>query len=280
MVANFGKLLFLVVNAACKAEDEAHLRAGLSNTCVIEPPPQPRRCSRCRGRRAESVLAKLCAEAPADALHGRRSAPCRRHRLLRLAPPAIPARTVFEISVPAETRRAIGQNPAGEQRRAADRARGPATACGWRPGFASTATTIDTSTTPVEGRAGMVHSKEPPQGWRPRRRISRRRTGFSASSNGGAPRRRVGLRPEGPRPPCGRGAPLFADASSSEQIGAVTSGRIWAEPERAGGDGLSADAAPPRSAPPCSPNCAASACRCGSRPCPWLPIPTNAKESS
>ena len=30
MVANFGSRLFLVVNAACKAEDEAHLRAHLS----------------------------------------------------------------------------------------------------------------------------------------------------------------------------------------------------------------------------------------------------------
>jgi aminomethyltransferase len=39
----------------------------------------------------------------------------------------------------------------------------------------------------------------------------------------GAPRRRVGLRPEG-RAPVREGAPLFADAASSEQIGAVTSG--------------------------------------------------------
>ena len=31
MVANFGDHLFLVVNAACKAEDEAHLRAHLSD---------------------------------------------------------------------------------------------------------------------------------------------------------------------------------------------------------------------------------------------------------
>src|SRR3979411_3254451 len=37
MVANFGSHLFLVVNAACKAEDEAHLRARLSDACVIEP---------------------------------------------------------------------------------------------------------------------------------------------------------------------------------------------------------------------------------------------------
>src|SRR5712691_6679117 len=37
MVANFGSHLFLVVNAACKAEDEAHLRASLQDACVIEP---------------------------------------------------------------------------------------------------------------------------------------------------------------------------------------------------------------------------------------------------
>ena len=39
MVANFGDHLFLVVNAACKAEDEAHLRAHLSDDCIIEPLP-------------------------------------------------------------------------------------------------------------------------------------------------------------------------------------------------------------------------------------------------
>src|SRR5450432_3064950 len=37
MVANFGNHLFLVVNAACKADDEAHLRAALSDACTIEP---------------------------------------------------------------------------------------------------------------------------------------------------------------------------------------------------------------------------------------------------
>src|SRR5450631_4791937 len=36
MVANFGSHLFLVVNATCKQADEAHLRAHLSDVCVIE----------------------------------------------------------------------------------------------------------------------------------------------------------------------------------------------------------------------------------------------------
>src|SRR4030088_2183430 len=39
MVANFGSHLFLVVNAACKAGDEAHLRTQLGDACTIEPLP-------------------------------------------------------------------------------------------------------------------------------------------------------------------------------------------------------------------------------------------------
>src|ERR1700722_6433298 len=59
MVANFGDHLFLVVNAACKAEDEAHLRAQLSDACVIESRPD-RALIALQGPRAESVLTKLC----------------------------------------------------------------------------------------------------------------------------------------------------------------------------------------------------------------------------
>ncbi len=64
MVANFGDHLFLVVNAACKAEDEAHLRSRLSDVCVIEPLPD-RALIALQGPKAESVLAKLCADAAA-----------------------------------------------------------------------------------------------------------------------------------------------------------------------------------------------------------------------
>src|ERR1700735_1670350 len=64
MVANFGDHLFLVVNAACKAEDESHLRTHLSDACVIEPLPD-RALIALQGPKAESVLAKLCADAPA-----------------------------------------------------------------------------------------------------------------------------------------------------------------------------------------------------------------------
>jgi aminomethyltransferase len=63
MVANFGSHLFLVVNAACKALDEAHLRANLSDACVIEP-LSDRALIALQGPKAESVLAKLFADAP------------------------------------------------------------------------------------------------------------------------------------------------------------------------------------------------------------------------
>ena len=64
MVANFGEHLFVVVNAACKAEDEAHLRANLSDVCVVEPLAD-RALIALQGPKACSVLAKFCAQAPA-----------------------------------------------------------------------------------------------------------------------------------------------------------------------------------------------------------------------
>src|SRR6202011_5237641 len=62
--ANFGSPLFLVFNAACKAADEAHLRASLSDTCVIEPLAD-RALIALQGPKAESVLTGLCADASA-----------------------------------------------------------------------------------------------------------------------------------------------------------------------------------------------------------------------
>src|SRR5262249_17187711 len=62
MVANFGDHLFLVVNAACKAGDEAHLKAHLSDTCTIEPLVD-RALIALQGPMAETVLATFCAQA-------------------------------------------------------------------------------------------------------------------------------------------------------------------------------------------------------------------------
>src|ERR1700687_2589980 len=62
MVANFSSHLFLVVHAACKGMDEAHLRVSLSDICVIEPLAD-RALIALQGPKAESVLAKLCPDA-------------------------------------------------------------------------------------------------------------------------------------------------------------------------------------------------------------------------
>ena len=81
---------------------------------------------------------------------------------------------------------------------------------------------VDATTTPVEAALEWSIQKS-------RRNGGARAGGFPGSEkilsqlDQGAPRRRVGLKPEG-RAPVREGAPLFADASSNEQIGAVTSG--------------------------------------------------------
>src|SRR4029078_3464918 len=59
MVANFGDHLFLVVNAACKAEYEAHLRAQLSEDCVVDSLAD-RALIALQGPKAEAALAKYC----------------------------------------------------------------------------------------------------------------------------------------------------------------------------------------------------------------------------
>ncbi|OZY58522.1 glycine cleavage system protein T [Pseudomonas lundensis] len=63
MVANLGNdELFLVVNAACKAQDLAHLRQHLGDRCKIEPPFESRALLALQGPEAVTVLARLAPE--------------------------------------------------------------------------------------------------------------------------------------------------------------------------------------------------------------------------
>jgi aminomethyltransferase len=219
MVANFGSHLFLVVNAACKAEDEAHLRAQLADVCVIES-LAGRALLALQGPKAESVLAKLCAEAPA--MRFMDAAP---HRVAGIdcfvSRSGYTGEDGFEISVPAEQAEALAKSllangdvlPIGLGARDSLRL---------EAGLCLYGHDIDTATTPVEGALEWSVQKS-------RRRGGARAGGFPgaevilAQFEKGAARRRVGLRPEG-RAPVREGAGLFADAASSEQIGAVTSG--------------------------------------------------------
>jgi aminomethyltransferase len=219
MVANFGKHLFLVVNAACKAEDEAHLRANLSDDCVIEPLPD-RALIALQGPKAEALLAKFCAEAPA--MRFMDSGPRRVAGFdCFVSRSGYTGEDGFEISVPADNAEALATAllASGEVLPIGLGARG---SLRLEAGLCLYGHDIDTTTTPAEGALEWSIQKS-------RRNGGARAGGFAGADKilgqleNGAPRRRVGLRPEG-RAPVREGAPLFASETSSEPIGAVTSG--------------------------------------------------------
>ena len=219
MVANFGSHLFLVVNSACKAEDEAHLRAHLSDTCDVQPLVD-RALIALQGPKAESALGKLCADAAAM-----RFMDAGPHRVNNIdcfvSRSGYTGEDGFEISVPAQHAESLAKSlladadvlPIGLGARDSLRL---------EAGLCLYGHDIDASTTPVEGALEWSIQKS-------RRKGGARAGGFAgaekilAQFEAGAPRRRVGLKPEG-RAPVREGAALFADAASTEQIGTVTSG--------------------------------------------------------
>ena len=219
MVANFGSHLFLVVNAACKAEDEAHLRAHLSEACVIEPLPD-RALIALQGPKAEQALARLCADAAAM-------------RFMDAGPRVVDGidcfvsrsgytgEDGFEISVPAAQAERLAGTLLGDSA-VLPIGLGARDSLRLEAGLCLYGHDIDTATTPVEGALEWSIQKS-------RRHGGARAGGFPGADlvlsqlESGAPRRRVGLRPEG-RAPVREGAPLFSDQTSTEQIGIVTSG--------------------------------------------------------
>jgi len=219
MLANFGSHLFLVVNAACKAEDEAHLRANLSETCVIESLPD-RALIALQGPKASSVLTKFCADAASM-------------RFMDSGPRSIDGidcfvsrsgytgEDGFEISVPADHAQRLAKALLGDSD-VLPIGLGARDSLRLEAGLCLYGHDIDSTTTPVEGALEWSIQKS-------RRHGGARAGGFPGADKilsqleQGAPRRRVGLKPEG-RAPVREGAPLFQDAASSQQIGAVTSG--------------------------------------------------------
>jgi aminomethyltransferase len=219
MVANFGSHLFLVVNAACKAADEAHVRAHLSEACVIEALPD-RGLIALQGPKAESVLAKLCADVPEM-----RFMDAGPHRVddidCFVSRSGYTGEDGFEISVPAQQAEALAKALLADSE-VLPIGLGARDSLRLEAGLCLYGHDIDTTTTPVEGALEWSIQKS-------RRHGGARAGGFPGADKilreleTGAARRRVGLKPEG-RAPVREGAPLFAGAASSEKIGAVTSG--------------------------------------------------------
>jgi aminomethyltransferase len=219
MVANFGDHLFLVVNAACKTEDEAHLRALLSDDCIIEPLAD-RGLIALQGPSAESVLTRLCPDA--GSMRFMDSGPRRIDGIdCFVSRSGYTGEDGFEISVPAGQAERLAKTLL-ENSDVLPIGLGARDSLRLEAGLCLYGHDIDTATTPIEGALEWSVQKS-------RRTGGARAGGFPGAHKildqfeKGAPRRRVGLRPEG-RAPVREGALLFADESSSEPVGKVTSG--------------------------------------------------------
>ncbi|WP_322518030.1 glycine cleavage system aminomethyltransferase GcvT [Rhodopseudomonas palustris] len=219
MVTNLGDRLFLVVNAACKAEDEAHLRAHLSETCEITTLPA-RALLALQGPKAEAALAKFCADVTRlkfmdVAELGLNGLPCIVSRS------GYTGEDGFEISVPADGAEAFAQALLGNPD-VLPIGLGARDSLRLEAGLCLYGHDIDTTTTPVEGGLSWSIQKS-------RRSGGARPGGFLGSDailaqlDGGTVHTRVGLRPEG-RAPVREGAALYDSADATEAIGKVTSG--------------------------------------------------------
>jgi aminomethyltransferase len=219
MVANFGDHLFLVVNAACKKEDEAHLRAHLSDTCEIVPLAD-RALVALQGPLAEAALSKLGADV--GAMKFMDAGPRRVGAFdCFVSRSGYTGEDGFEISVPAAQAEALATAlldnpdvlPIGLGARDSLRL---------EAGLCLYGHDIDATTTPVEAALEWSVQKS-------RRNGGKRTGGFPGAYKildqfeHGASRRRVGLRAEG-RAPVREGAALFAGAEAAEAVGTVTSG--------------------------------------------------------
>lgn len=219
MVANRGDHLLLVVNAACKTEDEAHLRAHLSDTCDIEVLAD-RALLALQGPKAEAVLAALNPAAAAMRfmdvadleLDG---------SICIVSRSGYTGEDGFEISVPdADAVRLAERLLADPQ--VMPIGLGARDSLRLEAGLCLYGSDLDTATTPVEGGLEWAMQKV--------RRAGGARAGGYPGADAiqrqqaeGAARRRVGLKPEG-RAPVRGGAVLFAGEEGGEPIGAVTSG--------------------------------------------------------
>jgi len=219
MIANRGDHLFVVVNAACKQADTAHMQAHLSSVCTVEL-LNDRALLALQGPKAETVLASVN-----PAVAAMRFMDITDVTLLGAA--CIVSRSGysgedgFEISVPADKAEALAKalldHPDCEAI-----GLGARDSLRLEAGLCLYGNDIDTSTSPVEGAIEWGIQKV-------RRAGGEREGGFPGAARilaelaNGPARRRVGLKPEG-KAPVRAHAKLFADAEGSQEIGEVTSG--------------------------------------------------------
>lgn len=219
MIANRGDHLFVVVNAACKTVDLAHLTTHLSATCTVTP-VEDRALLALQGPAAEAVLEALAPGAAAMRFMDVATLESD-FGPLWVSRSGYTGEDGFEISV------ADDQAVAFARALLADAAVAPI-GLGARDslrleaGLCLYGSDLDPTTSPVEADLGWAVQKV-------RRTGGARAGGFLGADRilnelaNGAPRTRVGLRPEG-RAPMRPGTLLFADETGPDPIGSVTSG--------------------------------------------------------
>ncbi|PPB82091.1 aminomethyltransferase [Albidovulum inexpectatum] len=219
MVANRGDHLFVVVNAACKDADLAHLRAHLSDTCDIAAVTE-RALLALQGPAAETAMARLVP----DVVDLRfMDVAIRRWDGVELwiSRSGYTGEDGFEISVPEGFAEKLARKLL-DMDEVAPIGLGARDSLRLEAGMCLYGHDIDETTSPVEASLAWAIQKA-------RRRGGAREGGFPGAERilseleTGPARRRVGLRPEG-RAPIREGTQLFAADSGGEPIGQVTSG--------------------------------------------------------
>ncbi|MCG6903321.1 MAG: glycine cleavage system aminomethyltransferase GcvT [Rhodobacter sp.] len=219
MVANRGDHLFLVVNAACKAGDIAHMRKHLSDVCQIEE-ITGRALLALQGPAAETALAAI---APGVAAMKFMDVAVIASGFgeLWVSRSGYTGEDGYEVSVPEDRAEAFARELLAQDA-VEPIGLGARDSLRLEAGLCLYGNDIDTTTSPVEAALEWAVQKV-------RRTGGDRAGGFPGADRilqefeTGATRRRVGLLPDG-RAPMRAGTPLFASAEGGEAIGAVTSG--------------------------------------------------------
>lgn len=219
MVTNLGDRFGIVANAACKDADEAYLREALPTACELIR-RDDRALLALQGPRAGSVLSALAPGVGALRFMDVGTANIAGAECI-VSRSGYTGEDGFEISLPASTAEDVARELLANPQ-VSPIGLGARDSLRLEAGLCLYGSDLDTGTTPVE--AALEWSIQPV-----RKAGGARSGGFPGDKvildqfKNGAPRRRVGLRPEG-RAPIRHGALLFRDAQSQEAIGAVTSG--------------------------------------------------------
>jgi aminomethyltransferase len=218
MIANRGDYLLVVVNAACKEDDVAHMQAHLPGCSVTLL--EDRALLALQGPEAESVLVSLAPEVATMNFMDVRDVTLAGAACI-VSRSGYSGEDGFEISVPEdkaeELARALLSHPDCEAI-----GLGARDSLRLEAGLCLYGNDIDTTTTPIEASLEWAIQKV-------RRSGGEREGGFPGAQRilgeltDGTSRRRVGLRPEG-KAPVRAHAKLYADAEGRDEIGDVTSG--------------------------------------------------------